>query len=374
MSYLIIILFFILIALILVIMLRQRREKKSGHTPYLDALSALVDNNTDLAIKKLRETVQHDTDNVDAYIRLGDLYRAKNEINRAVQIHQTLTVRPTLTKEMEKKVYFSLARDYIVDKRYNRAISFLKEILNVDKENIEARNLILGTYESTENFLDAAQVEENFARKTKSYGRLAAYYAEHGRRLIAENEKDGLNYLKKAIRLAKDSPAALHYLGEYFNNQGKPDKAAEYWGKLLEVAPAHAYFVLDKFEKVYFDLGKFDELIPLYRGLFNKNPKCLTIGLALTEIYLKKDDYAEAREVLNRVAEVNPSLVLPQLKQVGIALEEEGNKKMAERLHHITHQLLAPKLYCVRCGNEYTGMSFFCKKCYGLSEVGVRYS
>jgi len=365
---------FILIAIVMFLMLRQRREKKSGHAPYLDALSALVDNNSDLAIRKLKETVQHDTENVDAYVRLGDLYRTKNEISKAIQIHQTLTVRPALTKELEKKVYFSLARDYIADKRFNRAVSFLKEILNIDKENAEAQELILRLYEETENYLDAALVEEESARSHKRYTRLAAYYAEQGKRVLAENEKEGLAYLKKALKLAPNCPSALYYLGDYANAQGKPDKAAEHWGKLLETAPVYACLMLDKFEKVYFDLGRFDELIPLYKSMFNKSPKSLTIGLALAEIFLKKDEHAEARDVLNRLADVNPQSIIPQLKLAEIALEEKDSGKAAERLHRVASEMLAPKLFCTRCGNEYAGLTFFCKKCFGLSEVGIRYS
>ncbi len=371
MIYLVVI--FILIAIVMFLMLRQRREKKTGHAPYLDALSALVDDNTELAIRKLKETVQQDTENVDAYIRLGDLYRMKNEINKAVQIHQTLTVRPALTKEMEKKVYFSLARDYIADKRFNRAVSFLKEILNIDKENVEARELILRIYEETENYLDAALVEEEAARSHKRYARLAAYYAEQGKRVLGENDKEGLTYLKKALKLAPNCPSALYYLGDHANAHGKPDKAAEHWGKLLEVAPAYACLMLDKFEKVYFDLGRFDELVPLYKSMFNKSPKSLTVGLALVEIFLKKDDYGEARDVLNKLADINPQSLVPQLRLVEIALEEKESGKAAERLHRITSEMLSPKLYCTRCGNEYAGLTFFCKKCFGPSEVRVRY-
>ncbi|MEO0226054.1 MAG: tetratricopeptide repeat protein [candidate division WOR-3 bacterium] len=373
MTYLTLILFFILVALIAYILLKYRREKKTPHSPYLDGLLALIDNNIDLAIKKLKEAAQNDTDNIEAYIRLGDLFRQKNEINRAIQIHQPLTVRPTLTKELEKKIYLSLARDYIADKRYNRAVSFLKEILNIDRDNHTAREMILQIFETTENFFDAAQIEEEFAKKSKNYARLAAYYAEHGRRILTENEKEGINYLRKALKLFADCPNGLYYLGEYYVNQGKLDKAADYWERLLEIAPVYSFLILGKLEKVYFDLGRFDDLIPRYRSLFNKNPKNVSIGLALSEIYLKKDEYGEARDLLAKITDVNPQLITPHLKQLALLIEENNCPDALALLNRITNDMLAPKLYCKQCGSEYSGFTLFCKKCPGLPEFGVRY-
>lgn len=373
MTILTIILFFILVALIVYIMLKQRREKKMPHSPYNDALTAVIDGKIDTAIRKLKETVQTNTDNIDAYLRLGDLYRKKNEINKAIQIHQTLTLRPTITKEEEKRIYFSLAQDYLADKRFTRATSFLKEILKIDKDNNEANEMILNIYEENENYLDAALIEEELAKKKKDFLRLATYYAEHGQRLLPSNEKEGLGYLKKALKRAPKCPNALYYMGEYCAGQGKADKAVEWWGKLLEVAPNYSFLVLDKLEKAYYDLGRFDEVVSFYKNLFNKSPKNISVGLALSQIYVKKGDLIDAREVLNKIADVNPQSIVPQLQLAELALEEEDCDRAKDKLNRLLNTITIPKLLCARCGVEITGANFFCKKCFGPSEIVVRY-
>jgi len=124
-------LFIILIAALVIFVLYlyfgQKRERTSGYTPYVEALSALLEDNEDIAIKKFKEAVSLDSGLIDAYIRLGDLYRKRGDVSRAVQIHQSLTVRPTLKKHEEKKVYYALVNDLLATTRYNKAVSFKKK-------------------------------------------------------------------------------------------------------------------------------------------------------------------------------------------------------------------------------------------------------
>ncbi|MGB7055757.1 MAG: hypothetical protein WBE28_10600, partial [bacterium] len=131
-----------LIAIVLYLFFHRRREKTTAFQPYLEALVALLDSDDELAMKRLKEAVNVNSDLFDAYIRLGDLYRKKGDPGRAMQIHQSLTARPTLKKHEEKKLYYALAQDALAASRPNRAISLLKEILKIDKKDNHAYNLI----------------------------------------------------------------------------------------------------------------------------------------------------------------------------------------------------------------------------------------
>ncbi len=93
-----------LIAMTLYLYFHRQREKKTGHSPYLEALAALLDNKEELAMKRLKEAVSLDSDLFDAYLRLGDLYRRRGDPAHAMQIHQSLTARPTLKRHEEKKL------------------------------------------------------------------------------------------------------------------------------------------------------------------------------------------------------------------------------------------------------------------------------
>ena len=58
---------------------RTRRKEARRTPPYIIGLRALVDGDEDTAIRELKNAVRIDSSNVDAYIRLGDLFRARGE-------------------------------------------------------------------------------------------------------------------------------------------------------------------------------------------------------------------------------------------------------------------------------------------------------
>jgi lipopolysaccharide biosynthesis regulator YciM len=64
------------------------------------------------AIVELSQLVKNNPDLVEIYLALGNLYRAQGEIERAVQIRNSLIVRPGLDACFKAKAWFELGRDY----------------------------------------------------------------------------------------------------------------------------------------------------------------------------------------------------------------------------------------------------------------------
>lgn len=64
------------------------------------------------AIVELSQLVKNNPDLVEIYLALGNLYRAQGEIERAVQIRNSLIVRPGLDARFKAKAWFELGRDY----------------------------------------------------------------------------------------------------------------------------------------------------------------------------------------------------------------------------------------------------------------------
>lgn len=55
-----------------------------------------------------------DTDHVEAYLKLGDIYRKKGNLEKAIKIHEGITLRQTISKDLLIKTYFCLLNDYIL--------------------------------------------------------------------------------------------------------------------------------------------------------------------------------------------------------------------------------------------------------------------
>ncbi|HEC77524.1 MAG TPA: tetratricopeptide repeat protein [candidate division WOR-3 bacterium] len=359
-----------LIALVLFLYLYRRREKTTGYMPYIEAMVALLEEDDELAMKKFKEAVRIDSDLIDAYIRLGDLYRKKGDVSTAIQIHQSLTVRPTLKKREEKRIYYALVKDLLETNRHNKAISFLNEILKIDKKDKNARELILKIYEDMESFGDCLALYQESGFKKKSDKRHAFYCASFAHNKLkdisGENpdaEKEAVGLLKKALKIFPESLSALYYLGDYFERKHDLKKAREYYHRLLTKHPDYAFLIIPQFERVYFELDLFDEIIPIYEQIFQQSPKNFPVGLALAEIYEKKNDMETAKSVYARLKEVYPKSIVPKLRLLKLSVDDE---KLKENIAEIENTVRHKNYRCKNCGNQVERFSFICKKCHAI--------
>lgn len=363
-----IIIIFALIAFILYLFFHPYKKKTFAYLPYLEALIALLENNEETAMKKLKETLNLDTNLVDAYIRLGNLYRKKGDCSRAIQIHQSLTVRPTLKKEEEKKVYFALTEDYLTTNRPNKAISFLKEILKIDKNDKTAKDLIIKIYEDLANYYDCIVFYEEGGLKDEP--RRAFYYAALGNSKLKEisedessTEKEAVNLFKKALKISPDSLTGPYYFADYFKNKGDFKKAKEYYLKIISQNPDYTFLIISGLEKIFYELGSFDEIIPIYEKIFRANPKNFSVGFALASLYEKKNDLESARDTYRKIAELYPKSILPKFRLMQLMTEARQLKKELME----TEKMLADHQFkCRNCGYQTNKFSFICPKCHAI--------
>lgn len=365
-----IILIVALIACVLFLYFYRRREKATGHTPYIEALIALLEHKENLAMKKFKEAVNIDSDLVDAYIRLGDLYRKKGDVERAIQIHQSLTVRPTLKKHEEKKVYGALVKDMLQTSRLNKATSFLKEIIKIDKKDRHARELILNIYEDMGNFGDCIALYEESGAQLQDEQRHAFYYASLAKIRLQdikgkdpEAEKAVVGLLKKALKIYPASFTALHQFADYYEQKGNLKKAKEHYHKIMTQHPNRAFLVIPKFEKVYFELGLFDEIIPLYEKIFHKDPKNFAIAFALADLYEKKNDLAGAKAIYSKLIDIFPNEALPRLRILKAGIKD---KALKEKIIEIEETVAQQMYSCEKCGFNMDSFTLLCPKCHAI--------
>jgi lipopolysaccharide assembly protein B len=88
----------------------RRRARESPH--YILGLNFLVANQIDQAIEELSKAAAVAGDPLEIRLILGNLYREKGQVGRAIQEHQTLLQRPNLRKLEQANVLLCLGLDY----------------------------------------------------------------------------------------------------------------------------------------------------------------------------------------------------------------------------------------------------------------------
>jgi len=89
----------------------KAKSKPQLESIYTEALNALIRGEQNVAVELLRQVVKQDSNHVNAYLQLGNILR-NDHTDQAIKIHQSLTVRPNLSKQMNIEIHQSLALDF----------------------------------------------------------------------------------------------------------------------------------------------------------------------------------------------------------------------------------------------------------------------
>ena len=94
---------------------QQRQHKKNPTLPqdYLLGLNFLLNEEPDKALDVFIKMLEVDSETIETHLALGNLFRRRGEVERAIRIHQNLIARPTLNKMYRTQALLALATDYL---------------------------------------------------------------------------------------------------------------------------------------------------------------------------------------------------------------------------------------------------------------------
>jgi lipopolysaccharide assembly protein B len=323
MTWLILVILAVLVVALYPVVRDFLRKRRSAVPVYVEGLQAALDGRTADAIARLKEAVGADSDNVDAYIRLGDLFMQRGEVERAIKVHENLSLRRNLDKREEKKILQALVRDYVKTDRKVKAISMLEELIHMDKNDAASAERLAELYIETGAWDKCEEQLKELARHQTQRQRAARLYTEYGRAYPKDNPGAALAAFETALKLDSSSIPARLYLGDHQLSQGDTNAAIKTWSDILELAPEKNALVRDRLERAYFDAGKFEDVTTLYEKLLRKVPEDSGLVVALAEIYQKKEDLSSAIRLLERFAGKQTADVLPRVALATMYLDRE---------------------------------------------------
>ena len=110
----------------------ERKQQKAcvGETGpvYFRGLNHLLNEEPDKAIDAFVEMLEVDSDTVETHLALGNLFRRRGEVERAIRIHQNLIARPALTREQRAQALLELGQDYMRAGLFDRAENLFREL------------------------------------------------------------------------------------------------------------------------------------------------------------------------------------------------------------------------------------------------------
>jgi len=142
-----------------------RREQSSQiATDYFMGLNYLLHDRPDKAIEVFVKVLEVETETVETHLALGNLFRRRGEVDRAIHIHQNLVARSTLDIRQRGLALLELGLDYMRSGLFDRAENLFLELLDTGMYQPQALRHLVDIY----------QQEQDWAKALEYCGRLEA--------------------------------------------------------------------------------------------------------------------------------------------------------------------------------------------------------
>ena len=345
-------------------------KRRTNQAPrlYMEALRALVDGDDHTAFERLKMTANEDSNNIDAYLKLGDLLRKRGRHDRAIKVHEELTLRLGLSKSAQIAVHKSLAQDYLATANFPSAESSLIKILELDKEHHWAAMQLVSLYERSGRFDDAFDARKTVLKITgqKDGQSLALYKTLAGTKLAAEGKKHEARVeYKDALSHDSGCIPALLYLGDAYWEEGRATDAVDWWTRLASTHPEAAHLVFDRLERAYFELGQFGEISKFYERILEGNANSTTAILGLADLALKKGEYDRALQQYQHVLEIDSDNVAGRVGVISALARMKRWPQVADEVDHLLDAAAFSDhdYVCSKCGNHESQPSWYCPQC-----------
>jgi len=350
----------------------RRKARESPH--YILGLNFLVANQIDLAIEELSKAARLDEDALEIHMILGNLYREKGQVGRAIQVHQGLLQRPKLKTIEHAYVLLCLGLDFRRGGFVDRALQTFTEVLRLDPDNAYALINLEKLHAEQHQWDEAYEIRQRLAKlgpaaeaQPRHQAILAFIETERGLQALKGHDyAEAARRFQSAIDLDDRAVPAYLNLGDVRFYQGDPAAAAAVWERVVQLAPERAYLAFERLASAYPRLGAPERFPALCRRLIAENPQDWRARLALGRHLAAQGSPGEALEPLLEALAHNPhglmihqaiwqtlsSLDLPRA-QVGryIALTKDSVFYLDPHV-------------CVRCRYRSTELLWQCPQCH----------
>jgi len=348
----------------------RRRLRETPH--YMLGLNFLTENQLDQAIDELTQATSSSTDALEIQMIVGNLYRQKGQVGRAINIHQGLLQRANLTRLEHAYVLLCLGLDYRHGGFVDRAHEAFNEVVRLDPRNRYALVNLQKLYQEQQQWTEAARTREQIAHidggsNKKDQQILAFLRNQIGASQAASGDMSAASRtFSDALAVDEGTAPAYLNLGDVRERQGDLAGALETWERLIKVSPERAYLVFERLERGYTALGAPSRFVELCQSLIAGNPLDWRARLALARYYAAAAEPVRAFGLLLDALPHNPhGLVVHQaIWQALTALRLDPG--LVKRYVELTGEAvfyLDPHV-CVSCRYRSTELLWQCPQCH----------
>ena len=343
---------------------------------YFRGLNYLLNEQPDKAIEVFIEMLDVESETVETHLALGNLFRRRGEVDRAIRIHQNLIARTNLDKGQRSLAVLELAMDYMRSGLLDRAESLFRELLDLRSYELQALQHLIDIYQQEQDWEQAIAMNRQLESQSgKSLGHVIAnLYIEKAEELRRGDQADAIQIaelITKALKVDPHCVRASLMEGEVAEAEGRYDLAINAYKRVEGQDPEYLHEALHRLFYCYEKLGRLNEFTDYLKPIAERHAG-ITPVLILAEMAKKSGDLDRATAYISEELRHRPSLRgLDRLIEYSMVEGAGPAKDNLEVLKEFTSRLLAGRsVYkCGVCGFTGKSLHWQCPGCKNWNTV-----
>ena len=354
-------------------LVRRRKREGVSHGPssihYILGLDLLASRQIDRAVSELTKAARANTEATEIYLILGNLLREKGQLDRAIQIHQSILHRPGLAASERTHALLCLGMDFKRAGFRNRAMDTFNAVVAIEPNNAYALKNLVKIHEEEQDWETALHAYAELSRVTgeEENATLRAFlYEQIGQSASrASEESRAQRAFDESVRSNPELPPAYLHHGDLLAATNRLEEAEAKWMELTKVAPQFAYLAFDRLEAVREKLGRSATMEALYRMVIELDEADWRARLSLARLLHGRGKLDEAFTLIFEAVRNNPHALAVHLEAWKLLSAADGESEWTMRyLKEVADAaFFLDPFVCIKCNYRTNGLLWRCPHC-----------
>lgn len=355
---------------------KEKQEKrKDASSSFVRGINYLLSEQPDKALDVFLNYPEVDEYTADTFLLLGNLFRNRGEINRALRVHQNLVARADLNKAQRNAAMLALGEDFFAAGMLDRAESVFTELLKSDPKQQDACEPLRNIYEQLHEWDKAIEVTQVDQQRSKTdRGRLIAhYYCEIATQELQKNNVfRAEENVKQAAKACPHSARVQVLQGDLAYTRGERQMALEAYQQAITQDSRLLGMLFNQLLNRFQQKEELEQLYQFIQQAFAqaKDVRLFTYLLQLARKLGKLSDMRT--QVDEHLVAGKPTLkTLAHASEVLAIIWQENGQCDISKLQNALARVAAsqPEFQCTHCGYKMHDYLWRCPACHQWDTV-----
>lgn len=345
----------------------RKRDASTLSSNYFRGLNYLLNEQPDKAIEVFLKLAEVNRETVETHLALGNLFRRRGEMDKAIRFHKHIMTRPSLTEEQRVQALLELGEDYMRAGLLDRAEKLFTELVAHDAYSATATRHLLAIYQQEKDWTKAIDQAAALQRITgeDSAPLIAHFHCELAQIALKDGDVEKVRrQLRQARRYQPGSVRARVLEGDLARVQEQWDAATQAYQSACELAPDYAVLLLEPLLECHQRAGTLEQARTWLEQLVERSRAAAPV-VALARLISRRDP---ERAVEFLLGQLDSRLTVRGLEYLIQLMDEHGHgleKINPALIRELMQRLLdgQPRFRCRQCGFSGQTWHWQCPSC-----------